>query len=112
MGDNSALAAKFEEVLRENDFGKMIEVTKEHSTDDFYTDWPQSGERIVGRQGVMNLMERYAQATGTAPKMTIRTIQGADDLYVVEGTIDYGDGIPVSYVGIAEFAEGKVRRMT
>lgn len=33
-------------------------------------------------------------------------------LHVVESTIDYGDGVPVSYVGIAELRDGKVVKMT
>lgn len=111
MGDNSALAAKFEEVLRENDFGKMIEVTKEHSTDDFYTDWPQSGERLH-KDAAMRMSEQYAQMSGTSPKFTYKRMIGGGDVYVVEGTIDYGDGVPVSYVGIGEIQDGKLARMT
>ena len=30
----------------------------------------------------------------------------------VEGTIDYGDGIPVNYVGIGEIRDGKIFRLT
>ena len=30
----------------------------------------------------------------------------------MEGTIDYGDGIPVSYVSIAEFKDGKLSKTT
>ena len=38
-----------------------------------------------------------------------RQLAAAEDLTVIEGTIDYGDGVPVSYVGIAEFRDGKIR---
>jgi hypothetical protein len=37
---------------------------------------------------------------------------GGGDVFVVEGTIDYGDGIPVSYVGIGELRDGKIARTT
>ena len=60
MGDNSALAAKFEEVLQTNDFGRMTEVTKEYATDDFHTDWPQSGERLT-RDAAIRMSETYAE---------------------------------------------------
>jgi len=33
-------------------------------------------------------------------------------MFVIEGTIDYGDGIPVSYIGIGEVRDGKVAKMT
>jgi len=39
-------------------------------------------------------------------------VLGGEDLFVVEGTVDYGDGIPVSYVGIGELRGGRVSRMT
>ena len=44
--------------------------------------------------------------------MSSARVKGEGDLYVVEGTIDYGDGTPVSYVGIAEFKDGKVAKIT
>ncbi len=34
------------------------------------------------------------------------------DAWIVEGTIDYGDGVPVSYVGIGEMRDGKIAKMT
>jgi hypothetical protein len=37
---------------------------------------------------------------------------GGGDVFVVEGTVDYGDGIAVSYVGIGELRDGKVTKMT
>ena len=44
--------------------------------------------------------------------MTYKRMLGSPDMFVVEGTIDYGDGVPVSYVGIGEMRDGKVSRMT
>jgi hypothetical protein len=44
--------------------------------------------------------------------MTFKRMLGGGDVYVVESTIDYGDGVPVSYVGIAELRDGKVVKMT
>jgi hypothetical protein len=82
------------------------------ATDDYVQEWPQSGERIVGREAAIKLGEGYEQATGTMPRMTFRRAVGAGDVYVIEGTIDYGDGTPVSYVGVAEFRDGKVAKMT
>ena len=58
------------------------------------------------------MAEHYPEMSGTSPKMTYKRMLGSEDLFVVEGTIDYGDGVPVSYVGIGELRGGKVARMT
>ena len=34
------------------------------------------------------------------------------DVFVIEGTVDYGDGVPVRYVGVGEVHDGKVARRT
>jgi len=60
----------------------------------------------------MRMAESYPQMSGTTPKFTYKRMLGGGDVFVVEGTIDYGDGIPVSYVGIGEMRDGKVARMT
>jgi hypothetical protein len=44
--------------------------------------------------------------------MTFKRLIGSGDVYVVEGTIDYGDGVPVSYVGISELRDGKIVKIT
>jgi hypothetical protein len=112
MGDNRATVERLRATMEANDMEGMARLAFESAADDFVQEWPQSGERVVGREGVAKLNEGYAQATGAAPKISFRRLTGEGDLYVVEGTIDYGDGIPVSYVGIAEFRDGKVTKMT
>ena len=89
----------------------LAAVSDELSTDDFVQEWPQSGERIR-KEGSRKIAEQYADKTGNTPKMDVRGVRESGDLVVIEGTIDYGNGVPVSYVGIAEFEGGKVRRMT
>jgi hypothetical protein len=111
MGDNMELAAKFEEALRGGDFGRIAELTQEVGTDDFVQEWPQSGERL-SKANSARITENYAQMSGTSPKFTYKRMLGGGDVFVVEGTIDYGDGVPVSYVGIGEVRDGKVARMT
>ena len=48
------------------------------------------------------MAEQYPEMSGTSPKLTYKRMLGGGDVFVVEGTIDYGDGVPVSYVGIGE----------
>jgi hypothetical protein len=111
MGDNTALAGKLEEVMRAGDFGRMSELLREYGTDDLVTEWPQSGERL-SKAAMIRMGETYEQATGTSPKFTFGRMLGGGDVLVVEGTIDYGDGVPVRYVGIGEIRDGKVAKMT
>jgi hypothetical protein len=111
MADTQELAARFEEVLKSNDFGRLAELTREVGTDDFTEEWPQSGERLT-RENSAKLTEAYADMSGTNPKFSYRRMLGGGDVFVIEGTIDYGDGVPVSYVGIGELRDGKVSRLT
>jgi SnoaL-like domain len=111
MGDVMQMAAKMEEVLKSGDFAKMGELIQEYATDDFVEEWPQSGERL-SKAASAKMAETYPQMSGTNPKFTYKRMLGGGDMFVVEGTIDYGDGIPVSYVGIGEVRDGKVARMT
>src|ERR687887_592811 len=111
MADTMEMAADFERVLREGDFDKLAQLLQRYGTDDFVEEWPQSGERLT-KAGAMRLSEEYVERSGTNPKFAYKRMLGGGDFFVVEGTIDYGDGVPVSYIGIGETRDGKVSRMT
>jgi hypothetical protein len=111
MGNITELAAKYEEVLKTGDFAKMGELIREYATDDFVEEWPQSGERL-SKSASARLTEASPEMSGTTPTFKYKRMLGGGDVFVVEGTIDYGDGIPVSYVGIGEVRDGKVAKMT
>ena len=111
MGDTKALAAAFEEAMKSGDFNRVGETLQQYATDDFVDEYPQSGERL-SKQAMMRMAESYGQATGTNPTFTYKRMLGGGDVFVVEGTIDYGDGVPVRYVGIGEVRDGKVAKMT
>jgi len=111
MGSTMELAAKVEEVMRSGDLGRMSELIEEYATDDFIQEWPQSGERL-SKEGSARLAKSYPEMSGTSPTFTYKGMIGGGDIFVLEGTIDYGDGVPVSYVGIGQVRDGKVARMT
>ena len=111
MADTRAMVAAFEEVLQSGDFARLGALTQEYAADDFVEEWPQSGERLT-KEASMRLGEKYEGLSGTSPKFTYKRMLGGGDVFVVEGTVDYGDGIPVSYVGIGELRDGKVAKMT
>ncbi len=113
MGDsNAALIERYRAAMESGDLMQLSTAVTELASDDFVEEWPQSGERIVGRDAFIKINESYEGATGSSPKMSLRRISGEGDLYVIEGTIDYGDGTPVSYVGIAELSDGKLKKIT
>lgn len=72
--------------------------------DDAICDYPQSGERILGRKNLQALRSHHP---GKPSGFTIRRILGRDDLWVTEYTITY-QGRPAFTVSIMEFLNGKV----
>jgi hypothetical protein len=77
--------------------------------DDMVYEFPQSGERFVGKDKIMAMNQSYPASTGTAPKASLRRVLKPGQAWIIESTIDYGDGTPVSAVSILEFgADGKV----
>ena len=111
MGDNSEAIRRLRDAMQSGDMGSMSALIDDLAADEFVQEWPQSGERIR-RENSKKLAEQYSEQTGSSPKMQLKGIRESGDLVVVEGTIDYGNGVPVSYVGIGEFRDGKVVRMT
>ena len=111
MTDTTEMVAAFEKALQSGDFAGIQMLAQEYSTDDFVQEWPQSGERLT-KEASIRIGESYEAKTGTSPKFTYKRMLGGADVFVIEGTIDYGDGVPVSYVGIGELRDGKVAKMT
>jgi hypothetical protein len=82
------------------------DVNAEHDiyADDSICDYPQSGERILGRANLQALRSHHP---GKPSGFNIRRIVGADDLWVTEYTIAY-QGRASYTVSIMEFRDGKV----
>ena len=68
-------------------------------------DYPQSRERIVGRQNIQ--LTRSLQPN--KKRFVVHRITGSGDLWIIEYVIFY-DGRPVPTVSIMEFRDGKVAR--
>ena len=86
-----------------NDFAAEHDIYRE----DALLEYPQSGERIRGRQNIQ--ASRVAQPN--AKRFTVRRIVGAGDLWVTEFILAY-DGAPSYSVSVMEFVDGKVARET
>ncbi|MEO8510016.1 MAG: nuclear transport factor 2 family protein [Chloroflexota bacterium] len=111
--DTDAMDGKLRELYGSGDVQELARRLPELASEDLVQEWPQSGERIRGRANVMAVNDHYEGATGTSPKMTLRRLTKPGQTWVAEGTIDYGDGIPVSLVSILEAgADGRIVRQT
>ena len=75
--------------------------------EDAVLEYPQSGERIRGRDSILS--SRAAQPN--QKRFTVRRMIGAGDLWITEYILSY-DGRPSYTVSIMEFLDGKVARET
>ena len=69
--------------------------------------WPQSGERIRGKENLLALRQAYPAGV----EFALRRVISRQDLGVGEYVIRY-DGRPVHVLAIVEFGDGKVIRET
>ncbi|WP_321937384.1 nuclear transport factor 2 family protein [Paraburkholderia sp. J8-2] len=81
-----------------------LEAEHDIYTDDAICDYPQSGERILGRR---NLQALRGHHPGKPSGFEVRRMQGEGNLWVTEYTIDY-QGRSAFTVSIMEFRDGKV----
>jgi len=72
--------------------------------EDAICDYPQSGERILGRSNLQALRSHHP---GKPSGFAVKRILGSEDLWITEYTITY-QGRPVYTVSIMEFRNGKV----
>jgi hypothetical protein len=86
-----------------NDFDVEHEIYHE----DAVLEYPQSGERIRGRDNIQ--ASRVAQPN--SKRFKVRRIVGSGDLWVTEFMLTY-DGQPSYTISLMEFLDGKVARET
>jgi hypothetical protein len=73
--------------------------------DDAVCDYPQSGERILGRRNLQALRSHHpAKPSG----FEVRRVVGSGDLWITEYMIHYQGRGPMFTVSIMEFKNGKV----
>ncbi|MDF2750259.1 MAG: nuclear transport factor 2 family protein, partial [Gaiellaceae bacterium] len=93
---------------------RLVRALNEHDLDAFdaqfhedsIIDYPQSGERIVGRANRRAIYEAFPRL----PTVTPTTISSAGDLAVLEAAFDYGDGAPWLAVIVFELRDGRIVR--
>ena len=77
--------------------------------DDFVQEWPQSGERIIGRDNAIAIEQSFP---GGLPTMRFRRTLADGDLAVLEVELTYADGSRYLGASILELRDGKVVRET
>ena len=75
--------------------------------EDAVLEYPQSGERILGRRNIQE--SRFVQPN--KKRFAVRRTIGGGDLWITEFVLTY-DGIPSYAVSIMEFHDGLVARET
>lgn len=87
---------------------RRIEVMDELFHEDAVMDWPQSGEQVVGGDARRAVYGAFP----SLPTVTPRRILAADDLVVLEASLDYGGGAVYHTVFVLEFRDGRIARET
>jgi len=73
-------------------------------TDDVVMEWPQSGERIRGNANRREIYNRFP----TLPQVTPRRVTGSGEQWVVEASLDYGDGDPFLVILVFQMRDGRI----
>jgi hypothetical protein len=95
-------------------FDRMVEAMDpaleyEARHEDFTVEFPQSGERL-DRDGLRRLQTTFPG--GKAPRIRLRRLTGAGDVWFGETVIDYPDGTVAYGVARVEFRDGKIWKET
>jgi hypothetical protein len=100
--ENRATLERFFDVFSRHDFDAMIELIMH---DDYVEEYPQSGERIRGKDNWRKMAENYPGL----PTLVDHSYKISGDLAVIETTVDYG-GNRIYACEVVEFEDGKVKR--
>jgi hypothetical protein len=89
--------------------GSNEEKAHEIYHDDAILEFPQSGERFLGKANMQGFREQYPAAQ---IDFEPREIRGEGDFWIAEGRISYDGGDPIDYVWVAQLRGDKVQRET
>jgi hypothetical protein len=95
-------------------FDRMVEAMDpaleyEARHEDFTVEFPQSGERL-DRDGLRRLQTTFPG--GAAPRIQLRRLTGAGDVWFGETVVRYHDGSVAYGVSRVEFRDGKIWKET
>jgi hypothetical protein len=99
---NRATLERFFDVFSRHDFDDMIELIMH---DDYIEEFPQSGERIRGKDNWRNIAENFPGL----PKLIDHSYKLSGNLAVTEMILEYG-GNRIYNCEMVEFEGGKIKR--
>ncbi|TMC42736.1 MAG: nuclear transport factor 2 family protein [Chloroflexi bacterium] len=113
MADNRKIAEQYIQAMAANDW----EAQDRLLSDDFVEEYPQSGERIVGKKNRRAIIENYpggepSEASNTGPSPKPPVIVGSGDHFTATGQIKYPNGETWHVISLVEFRDGKIAKMT
>jgi ketosteroid isomerase-like protein len=112
MADNRTTVDQLIQAMGTND----IEAQERLLSDDIVEEYPQSGERIHGKENRRAIMENYPGGTPreTSAKSANRApvITGAGDRFTAAGQVTYPNGETWHIVSLIEFRDGKISKIT
>lgn len=88
--------------------GGDFEAMGQYLAEDAVEEWPQSGERMVGRDACLAVYRNYP---GQSPTYELRRITGEGNHFVAEAVADYGGEKTFATI-LFEFRDGKIVRET
>jgi ketosteroid isomerase-like protein len=104
MGRAADLAERIRKCFEEQDWSTLGTLYHE----DAVQEWPQPGERFVGRDNILAVAKNYP----ALPEIKgFRVVAEADNLAVTELMLDYGGRLNHA-IGITEVDDGKIRKRT
>jgi ketosteroid isomerase-like protein len=111
--DNRTIVEQFIQAMATNDW----EAQERLLSDDFVEDYPQSGERIRGKEGRRGIIEHYPGgepsetiASGPSPKPPV--IAGGGNQFTATGQVKYPNGETWHVISLIELRDGKIARLT
>jgi hypothetical protein len=93
-------------LVRQFEDGRDLDEAHEIYHDDAILEFPQSGERFVGKESFLTWRKQYPAAVD----YRIRRITGHGELWVVELLVSYNGGPPMFGVGVMQFRGDKIAR--
>ncbi len=99
--ENRATLERFIEAFKRRDLDTLDDLVH----DDYVEEYPQSGERIRGKQNVRAVNENYPGL----PNVIDHSYVVSGDLGVMKVTLDY-DGNRIYVCEVLDFEDGKIKR--
>jgi ketosteroid isomerase-like protein len=113
VADNRTTVEQFLSAMDKND----VEAQERLLSDEIVEEYPQSGERIRGKDNRRAIIENYPggmprETSASGPNPKPRIITGAGDNFTAAGQITYPNGETWQVVSLIELRNGKITKMT